>query len=65
MGVAFTEVTKCMVVQRNHFKSYMENLNVTGLLKGNMALAHENRKMELKSTDQNKEVEGKEWCKEV
>ena len=37
----------------------MENYNVIGLFRGNRALVYKNRKMELRSTDQNKEGKGK------
>jgi len=59
MAVVFTDVTKCKAVQRNHFRSNMENYNVIGLFRGNRALVYKNRKMELRSTDQNKEGKGK------
>ena len=59
MEVVFTNVTKYRVVQRNHFRNNMENYSVTGLLRGNRALVQKNRKMELRSTDQNKEGKGK------
>jgi len=58
MAVAFIDVIKCMVFQRNHFKSNTENYNATGLLRGNRSLAQKNRKMELRSADKNKEHKG-------
>jgi len=65
MVVVFTDVTKCRAVQRNHFRSNMENYNLTGLFRGNRALVHKNRKMELRSTNQNKQGKGKGWCREA
>jgi len=59
MAIVFTNVTKCRVVHRNHFRSNMANYSVTGLFRGNRALAQKSRKMELRSTDQNKEGKGK------
>ena len=38
MAVVFIDVTKCRAVQRNLFRSNMENYSVTGLFKGKMAL---------------------------
>jgi len=55
MVVVFTDVTKCKAVQRNHFRSNMENYSVTSLFRGYRALVQKKRKMELRSTDQNKE----------
>jgi len=59
MTIVFTDVKKCRAVQRNHFKSNMENYSVTGLFRGNRALVQKNRKMELRSIDQNKKGKGK------
>ena len=52
-------MTECMTVQRNQFRSNMSNYSVTSLLRGNRALVYKNRKMELRSTYQNKEGKGK------
>lgn len=50
---------KCMEVQRNHFISNMENYSVIGLFRSYMTLVQKTKKMELRSTDQNKECKGK------
>jgi len=59
MAVVFTDVTKCRAVQRNHFRSNMENYSVIGLFRGNRALVQKNKKMEPRSTDHYKEGKGK------
>jgi len=59
MAVVFTDVTKCRVVQRNHFRSNMENYSVRSLFKDNTTLVEKNMNMEPRSTDQNKEGKGK------
>ena len=62
MVVVFADVKKFREVQGNHFIGNMENYSVTGLLRGNRALVQKNMKnMELKSTNQNEEVEDKGW----
>jgi len=48
MAIVFTDVTKCREIQRNHFRSNMENYSVTGLFRGNRALVQKNMKMELR-----------------
>ena len=63
MAVLFTDVTKCRVVQRNHFRSNMENHIITGLFSGNKVMVQNNRMKEQRTIDQNQEIEEREWFK--
>jgi len=60
MAIVFTDVTKCREVQRNHFRSNMENHIITGLFKGNKVMVQKNRMKEQRTTNQNQEIEERE-----
>jgi len=59
----FTDVTKCRVVQRNHFKSNMENHIISILFRGNKVMVQNNMMKEQRTTNQNQEIEEREWFK--
>ena len=63
MVVVFTDVPKCKAVQRNHFRSNMENYIITSLFRGNKVMVQKNRMKEQRNTDQNQEIEEREWFK--
>ena len=63
MAVMFIDVTKCRAVQRNHFRSNMENHIIIGLFRGSKVMVQKNRMKEQRTTDQNKEIEEREWFK--
>ena len=57
MVVVFTDATKCRAVQRNHFRSNMENHIIIGLFKGSKVMVQNNRMKEQRTTDHNQEIE--------
>jgi len=63
MAVVFTDVKKCKVVQRNHFRSNMANYIITSLFRGNKVMVQKNRMKEQRTTNHNHEIEEREWFK--
>lgn len=61
--VVFIDATKCRAVQRNHFTSNMENHIIIGLFRGNKVMVQRNRMKEQRATDENQEIEEREWFK--